>query len=48
MTKTYLPYNTAGYLRPVDDPSPAIDDSKSYVGDVWVCFRHNSKNYLMT
>jgi hypothetical protein len=26
---------------PCGDPSPAIDDSKTYPGDVWLCFRHN-------
>jgi hypothetical protein len=47
MTKTNLPYKTAGNLRPAGNPSPAIDDFKNYVGDVWFCFRHNFfKNYL--
>ena len=37
----------AGELRSAGDPSPAIDDFKNYVGDVWFCFRHNfSENYL--
>ena len=40
-TKTDLPYITAGDLRFAGDPSPAIDDFKNYVGDVWFCFRHN-------
>ena len=44
--KTDLPYSTAGNLRPTGDPSPAIDDSKNYMGDVWFCFHHNFfKNY---
>ena len=30
MTKTGLPYKTAGDLRPAGDPSHAIDDSKKY------------------
>ena len=38
--KTDVPYKTAGDLRSADDPSPAIDDFKSYVADVWFCFRH--------
>ena len=41
MTKTDLPYKTAGDLRPAGDPSPAIGDSKNYAGDVWFFFRHN-------
>ena len=41
MTKTDLPYSTAGDLRPAGEPSPTIDDSKIYVGDWWFCFRHN-------
>ena len=46
MTKTDLSYKTAGDLRSAGDPSPAIDDFKNYVGDVWFCFRHNYfKNY---
>ena len=46
MTKTDLPYKTAGDLRSAGDPSPAIDDFKNYMADVWVCFRHNFfKNY---
>jgi hypothetical protein len=46
MTKTDLPYNTAGDLRPAGDPSPAIDDLKNCGGDVRFCFRHNFfKNY---
>jgi hypothetical protein len=35
-------------MRPACDPSPAIDDSKNYPGDVWTytCFCHNfSDNY---
>ena len=35
MTKTDLPYNTAGDLNSAGDPSPAIDDIKNYMGDVW-------------
>ena len=31
MTKTYMPYITAGDLRPASDPSRAIDDSKNYM-----------------
>ena len=47
MTKTDLPYKTAGGLRPAGDPSPAIDDFKNYAGDVWTCFLNNFfKNYL--
>jgi hypothetical protein len=47
MTKTDLPYITAGDLRSAGDPSPAIDDFKNYTGDVWFGFRHNFfKNYL--
>ena len=38
MTKTYLSYINAGDLRPAGDPSRAIDDSKNYMGDVYVCF----------
>jgi hypothetical protein len=34
MTKTDLPYNTAGDSRLAGDPSPAIDDFKAYMGDV--------------
>ena len=46
MTKTDLPYITAGDLRPAGDPSPAIDVIKNYAVDVWFCFRHNfSKIY---
>jgi hypothetical protein len=46
MAKTDQSYITAGHLRPADDPSPAIDDFKTYAGDVWFCFRHNVfKNY---
>jgi hypothetical protein len=46
MTKTDLPYKTAGDLRSAGDPSPTIDDFKNYAGDVWFYFRHNfSKNY---
>jgi hypothetical protein len=51
MTKTDLPYSTAmstaGDLRPAGDPSPAIDDSKTYAVDVWFCFRQDvfSKRY---
>ena len=41
MTKTDLSYKTAGDLRSAGDPSPAIDDFKSYAGDAWFCFRHN-------
>ena len=45
--ETDLPYKTVGNLRPAGDPSPAIDDFKNYVGDIWFCFRHNFfKNYL--
>ena len=40
MTKTNLSYKTAGDLRSAGDPSPAIDDLKNYMGDVWFCFRH--------
>ena len=46
MTKTNLSYKSAGDLRSAGDPSPAIDDFKNYMGDVWFCFRHNYfKNY---
>ena len=46
MTKTDLPYKPAGDLRSAGDPSPAIDDLKNYVADVWFCFRHKFfKNY---
>jgi hypothetical protein len=38
MTKTMLPYITAGDLRPAGDTSPAIDDFKKYTGDVWFGF----------
>jgi hypothetical protein len=41
MAKIDLPYITAGGLRSAGDPSPAIDDFKNCVGDVWFCFRHN-------
>ena len=41
MTKTDLPYKTAGDLRSAGDPSPAIDDFKNYADDVWFCFRYN-------
>jgi hypothetical protein len=41
MTKTDLPYQTAGGLRPAGNPSPAIDDFKNCGGDVWFCFRRN-------
>ena len=41
MTKTDMSYKTGGDLRSAGDPSPAIDDFKNYVGDVWFCFRHN-------
>ena len=41
MTKTDLSYKTAVHLRSAGDPSPAIDDLKNYVGDVWLCFRLN-------
>jgi hypothetical protein len=40
MTKTDLPYSTAGDLRAAGEPSPAIDDFKNCGGDVWFCFRH--------
>ena len=47
MTRTDMPYNTAGDLRSAGDPSPAIDDFKNYMGDVSFYFRHNFfKNYL--
>jgi hypothetical protein len=46
MTKTDLPYNTAGDLRPAGDPAPARDDSTNYMGDVLLCFCHYFfKNY---
>ena len=46
MTKTDVSYLIANDLRLAGDPSPAIDDFKNYMGDVWVCFRHNFfKNY---
>ena len=46
MTKTDLSYKTAGDLRSAGDPSPTIDDFKNYMGDAWLCFRHNFfKNY---
>ena len=46
MTKTDLPYITAGDLRPAGDPSHAIDDFK-IAGDVWFGFCHKFyKNYL--
>ena len=39
--------HTAGDLQSAGDPSPAIDDFKNYMGDVWFSFRHNFfKNYL--
>jgi hypothetical protein len=41
MTKTELPYINAGDLRSAGDPSPAVDDFKNYVGDVWFGFRHS-------
>ena len=42
MTKTDMSYKTAGDLRSAGDPSPAIDDFKNYMGDVWFCFRHKT------
>ena len=43
MTKTDLTYayKPAGDMRSAGDPSPAIDDFKNYMGDIWFCFRHN-------
>jgi hypothetical protein len=35
MTKTDLPYITAGDLPAAGDPSPAIDNFKKYTGGVW-------------
>jgi hypothetical protein len=46
MTKTDLPYSTAGDLRPTGDPSPAINDFKNSAGEVVFCFRHNISKKL--